>query len=220
MNPYSNLLVLPECDLNSTLVYKLKSQLIEENHESSAKSNNVNVDTTAVINSIISCIRHPAPLSEMQKIDSIESLLQFVNGERTSNYCQLKFYVIDYYPRKPEEIIMLYSEESKESFHLKDNFFKESRNNLIYYYNVQLKVCLEAYSNSFFTVYLSTYDGEGTGFMGCEPGNCYLENDLYTRVLNSFNLLINRSSMIEATLQLVDGKAFRIVGDYNNLNNS
>lgn len=213
------MLVLPECDLNSTLVHKLKTQLAEENQELLPKDNIPEKDTT-ITNSIISCIRHPVPLSEIKKINSIESLNQFVNGERSSNYCQMKFYVIDYFPRKPEEIIMLYSEETKESSSLKDNFFKESRSNLTYYYNVQFKVCLEPYSNSFFTVYLSSYDGEGTGFMGCEPGNCYLGNDLYTRVLNSFNLLINRNSMIDACLNFVDGKAFRIVGDYNNLNNS
>lgn len=171
-------------------------------------------------NIIINCIRFPIKESEIQKILSVNELVNYSKINSSNKYISLKLSVIDISPSRPDEIILCYSDKEKKSYSLKDTL---NAYNIKYYFNCCFKVRFSELEDTFFQVYLSTYDGEGSGFFGVSPGDCLSDYDLYSRTMLAINSLVGVGKYLELILQRVVSESgvviFRIVGDYNNYNN-
>ena len=122
-------------------------------------------------------------------------------------------------------MILVYKNDENKSISIKDSLLNNNTSNIEYYYNINLIVSFGVNSNNLFNIYLNTFDNEGNGFLGIEPGNCYVKPELYSNILKSCNSLHynntnnnnNLYNIVTVCLEIIDNKVLRIVGDYNNL---
>lgn len=137
--------------------------------------------------------------------------------------------IVNIFP-KSTEIVLGFCNNCSSSYKMKettllDNIImcskcinENKQQKLQLYFNLRLTVRFESNNNQYVHLFLSTFDEEGNGFLGLDPGDTYRNFEYLQKLQKSIQTIISQECYFVAVcVSRISEGVYRIMGKYNNL---